>query len=129
MFARRYLQGKIMKNKWVAALLAWFFGWIGIHKFYLGNNVAGLLYFLFSWTFIPAILGIFDFIGLILTPEEAFNRKYNWSMLPQSSGDSQTMLSSDRITQALFDLKKLYEQGVITAEEYEEKRKKLLNKL
>lgn len=118
-----------MKNKWVAALLAWFFGWIGIHKFYLGNNVAGLLYFLFSWTFIPAILGIFDFIGLILTSEEAFNRKYNWSMLPQNYSNSQPMLSSDRITQTLFDLKKLYEEGVITAEEYEEKRKKLLNKL
>lgn len=120
-----------MKNKWIAAILAFpgFFGWSGIHKFYLGNNVAGLLYFLFSWTFIPAILAIFDFIGLVLTSEEAFNRKYNWSMLPQSSGNSQKMLSSDRITQTLFDLQKLYEQGVITAEEYEEKRKKLLNQL
>lgn len=118
-----------MKNKWVAALLALFFGGLGIHKFYLGNNLAGLLYFLFSLTFIPAILSIFDFLGLVLTSEEAFNRKYNWSMLPQHSNNSQVLLSSDRITQTLFDLKKLYEQGVITAEEYEEKRKKLLNKL
>lgn len=118
-----------MKNKWVAALLAWFFGWIGIHKFYLGNNAAGLLYFLFSWTFIPAILAIFDFIGLVLTSEEAFNRKYNWSMLPHNSNNSQPLVSSDRITKTLFDLKNLYEEGVITAEEYEEKRQKLLNKL
>ncbi|KOR34660.1 MULTISPECIES: NINE protein [Planktothricoides] len=118
-----------MKNKWVAALLAFFLGGIGIHKFYLGNNVAGLLYFLFSWTFIPAILAIFDFIGLVLTSEEAFNRKYNWSMLPQNYSNSQPGLSADRVTQTLFELKKLYEEGVITAEEYEEKRQKLLNNL
>lgn len=120
-----------MKNKWVAAILAFpgFLGWSGIHQFYLGNNAAGFLYLLFCWTGIPAIVSIFDFIGLILTSEEAFNRKYNWSMLPHNYSNSQPMLSSDRITQTLFDLKKLYEEGVITAEEYEEKRKKLLNKL
>ncbi len=118
-----------MKNKSIAILLTFFLGGLGIHKFYLGNNVAGLLYFLFSWTFIPAILAIFDLVGLVLISEEAFNRKYNWSMLPQSSGNSQPGISADRVTQTLFDLKKLYEQGVITAEEYEEKRQKLLNNL
>lgn len=118
-----------MKNKWVAALLAWFFGFIGIHKFYLGNNTAGVMYFLFSWTFIPAVLSFFDCIGLLLTSEENFNRKYNWSMLGGSSSYSTPSLSPDGITKTLFDLKKLYEEGVITAEEYEEKRKKVLKQL
>jgi hypothetical protein len=33
------------------------------------------------------------------------------------------------ITEALQELKKLYEQGIITPEEYEEKRQKLLKEL
>ncbi len=40
-----------MKNKFLAALLAFFLGAFGIHKFYLGENFGGILYFLFSWTF------------------------------------------------------------------------------
>jgi len=118
-----------MKNKWVAAILAWFLGWIGVHKFYLGENTAGVIYFLFSWTFIPAVFAMFDFIGLLITSEENFNRKYNQSLLTESSTYSKNFLSSDRVTQTLFDLKKLYEEGVITAEEYEEKRKKVLKQL
>jgi TM2 domain-containing membrane protein YozV/cold shock CspA family protein len=31
------------KNRIAAALLAWFLGWLGIHKFYLGKNSAGLI--------------------------------------------------------------------------------------
>ena len=118
-----------MKNKWIAAVLAWFLGGFGIHKFYLGDNAAGVIYLLFSWTFIPAIVGFFDFLGLVLTSEEAFNLKYNRSMLPESSSYTTPSIPSDRITQTLFDLKKLYEEGVITAEEYEEKRQNLLKRL
>ncbi|MEZ4462632.1 MAG: TM2 domain-containing protein [bacterium] len=36
-----------MKDKTTAFLLAWFLGGFGIHKFYLGENGAGLLYLLF----------------------------------------------------------------------------------
>lgn len=118
-----------MKNKWIAAMLAWFLGWIGVHKFYLGENAAGVIYFLFSWTFIPAVLAMFDCIGLLITPEDNFNRKYNQALLTESSTYAKNSLSSDRVTQTLFDLKKLYEEGVITAEEYEEKRKKVLKQL
>ena len=31
------------KNRIAAALLAWFLGWLGIHKFYLHRNNAGLV--------------------------------------------------------------------------------------
>ncbi|MBD5026854.1 NINE protein, partial [Xanthomonas citri pv. citri] len=34
------------KNKIVAALLAFFFGGLGIHKFYLGRVGQGILYIL-----------------------------------------------------------------------------------
>jgi TM2 domain-containing membrane protein YozV/cold shock CspA family protein len=31
------------KNKWIAALLAFVFGALGVHKFYLGKNTAGFI--------------------------------------------------------------------------------------
>lgn len=32
------------KNKWIALLLCIFFGWLGIHRFYEGKVLTGLLY-------------------------------------------------------------------------------------
>ncbi|MGP1579742.1 MAG: NINE protein [Wolinella sp.] len=33
------------KNKWVALLLCFFVGWLGIHRFYEGKTFTGILYF------------------------------------------------------------------------------------
>lgn len=60
------------RSKYVAALLAFFLGWIGIHKFYLGRNGWGLLYFLFSWTFIPAIISFFEGIRYLIISDDEF---------------------------------------------------------
>ncbi|UQY80426.1 TM2 domain-containing protein [Candidatus Hepatincola sp. Av] len=66
-----------MKNKGTAIILCLFLGGIGIHKFYLGSNLLGLLYLIFCWTFIPFILAFIDFFILIFTSDENFNKKYN----------------------------------------------------
>ena len=116
-----------MKNKTVAVLLTFFLGGFGIHKFYLGNNFAGVLYLVFCWTFIPSLLSIFDFIGLLLMSEQSFNGRYN---LIYSNYQSQSLLESTRDKVAsLTELKKLHDHGIITAEEYEEKRKKFLDSI
>lgn len=44
------------KNRITAALLALFLGGFGVHKFYLGQSGVGIIYLLFCWTFIPALL-------------------------------------------------------------------------
>ncbi len=36
------------KNKWIAAALALFLGWLGVHKFYLGKTNAGIVMLLCS---------------------------------------------------------------------------------
>ncbi len=114
-----------MKSKSVAILLAFFLGGIGIHKFYLGENVAGILYILFCWTLIPGIIAFFEFIGLLLMSDQAFNAKYNGG-LPQAAYS--TELSKDKAA-TLGELKKLFDAGVITAEEYEAKRRKILDSI
>lgn len=64
------------RNKVVAALLALFFGWLGVHKFYLGHPTVGMIYLLFCWTFIPAILAFLEFIAFLMISNEDFNKKY-----------------------------------------------------
>jgi TM2 domain-containing membrane protein YozV len=66
-----------MKNKGTAILLALLLGGLGAHKFYLGKSGSGILYLLFIWTFIPAILGLIDAIKYMLTDERSWNHKYN----------------------------------------------------
>ncbi|MCA9714742.1 MAG: NINE protein [Myxococcales bacterium] len=68
-----------MKDKNVAAILALFMGGIGVHKFYLGQTGAGLIYLLFCWTFIPSILGFIEFIILALMDKQEFDRRFNGS--------------------------------------------------
>lgn len=49
-------------NKVAYCILALFLGGLGIHKFYAGKIGTGILYFVFSWTFIPAVVAFFEFI-------------------------------------------------------------------
>jgi TM2 domain-containing membrane protein YozV len=65
------------RNKVVAGLLAIFLGGLGIHKFYLGKPVSGILYLIFFWTFIPAIIAFIEGIIYFAMSDEAFNAKYN----------------------------------------------------
>lgn len=64
------------RSKLVAALLALFLGGIGIHKFYLGKTWMGILYLLFCWTFIPALVAFIEAIILFAMSDEKFNAKY-----------------------------------------------------
>lgn len=49
-------------NKVAYCLLALFLGGIGLHKFYAGKIGVGILYLVFSWTFIPAFIALIDLI-------------------------------------------------------------------
>lgn len=65
------------KDKTTAALLAFFLGGFGAHKFYLGNIGIGVFYLLFFWTFIPSIIAFIEFIILLTMSNQSFNQKYN----------------------------------------------------
>lgn len=59
-----------------AALFALLLGGLGVHKFYLGKILQGVLYLLFCWTFIPSVLGVIEGIVYLTTSDEAFAAKY-----------------------------------------------------
>ena len=64
------------RSKVAAALLAFFIGGFGIHKLYLGQTAAGILYLLFCWTFIPAIIAFVEFFILLAMSDAEFNRRF-----------------------------------------------------
>lgn len=64
------------KSRVAAVLFAFFLGGLGGHKFYLGQVGLGIVYLLFCWTFIPAIVAFVEFILLLAMSDEKFNQKY-----------------------------------------------------
>jgi TM2 domain-containing membrane protein YozV len=64
------------KSRVTAAILAFFLGGFGAHKFYLGKIGLGFLYLIFFWTFIPAIVAFIEFIIYLTMSDEAFAEKY-----------------------------------------------------
>jgi TM2 domain-containing membrane protein YozV len=65
-----------LKSRTTAAVLAIFLGGLGIHRFYLGDTGLGLIYLLFSWTLIPALVGLIEGIVFLTKSDEDFARQY-----------------------------------------------------
>lgn len=64
------------KSRTTAAMLAFFLGGFGVHRFYLGQAGLGFLYLLFCWTLIPAFAAFIDCIIFIMQSDEKFAEKY-----------------------------------------------------
>jgi TM2 domain-containing membrane protein YozV len=65
------------RNRTSAAIFALFLGGLGIHKFYLGQTGAGIVYLLFCWTLVPAFIGFIEGIVYLCMSDTTFNAKYN----------------------------------------------------
>ncbi len=70
-----------MKSRKITILLAFFFGYLGVHQFYLGNTKKGIFYIvfflLFFWTIIPFLIGFIDFLIFLIMSEYDFDLRYN----------------------------------------------------
>ncbi|HLD91749.1 MAG TPA: TM2 domain-containing protein [Patescibacteria group bacterium] len=69
-----------VKSKTTAAVLAFFLGVIGAHKFYLGKTILGIAYLFFFlfffWTFLPLFIVLIDLIILLCMSQDKFEEKY-----------------------------------------------------
>jgi TM2 domain-containing membrane protein YozV len=108
-----------MKDKTTAGILALLLGAIGVHRFYLGQAGKGLMYLLFCWTFVPAIIALIDGIIFLTMDVDAFNKKYNM-------GKSMPVSAGVNTADELEKLHALKEKGVLTAAEYDARKAKLL---
>lgn len=88
-----------MKSKQVAGILALLFGIFGVHRFYLGKRVWGILHMILfffcmmltieegePFIMVPAILGFIDAILLFVMPKEEFDDRYNRKYLEGAYG-------------------------------------------
>ncbi len=64
------------KNKVVAGLLAIFLGTLGIHHFYLGSNMAGVVT-LVACCGVGGLLNLVEGIMLLIMSDAEFDAKYN----------------------------------------------------
>lgn len=64
------------KDRTTAAIFAILLGGLGVHHFYLGNAGRGILYLLFCWTFIPAIVGFIEGIIYLTQSDKEFSKKH-----------------------------------------------------
>lgn len=63
-------------DRTTAGLLAILLGGLGVHKFYMGSTGMGILYLIFCWTFIPAIVGVIEGIIYLTKSDEEFAQQY-----------------------------------------------------
>lgn len=125
-----------MKDKTTAGLLALFLGGIGIHKFYLGRGGQGILYLIFCWTFIPAVIAFIEAIILLTMSDADFNLKYNTGMMVAKAATPQNIVvnvantahaGSDDFVGKLKNLNDLRIAGALTEEEFQVQKQRVLS--
>jgi TM2 domain-containing membrane protein YozV len=111
-----------LKKLWVAYLLWFFFGFLGIHKFYLGKPVAGILYILTAGLFF-----IGWFLDLFTIPSQV--DLYNLKMQnPYTSEHKQQHAEQDRMDEVMERARGLEErlqnvEDIVTSKEFDFFRK------
>lgn len=68
------------RNKIVAALLAFFLGVLGVHRFYLGRTASGIVMLVLTCTvigvFVSGLWAFVDFIRYLVMSDAEFERRY-----------------------------------------------------
>ncbi|HEX8271575.1 MAG TPA: NINE protein [Longimicrobiaceae bacterium] len=123
-----------MKSKTTAGLFALFLGGFGVHKFYLGQPIQGLLYLVFCWSFIPVAISFVEAIIYFTMSEASFNLKYNGGIglaaaQPQNivvNVANTASTGGGDTTERLRSLLELKSAGGLTEDEYQAQKQKLL---
>lgn len=118
------------KNRRIAVVLA-LLGTVtplaGLQKFYLGQPLWGIIYLLLGSTPIPRIACAIDVVWYLIQDIEQFELQFNgYTKQPVSNTDTQRITA---IADALRELDKLRQDGLMSEYEFEQKRRQLLDRL
>ena len=118
------------KNRRVAVALA-LLGTItpiaGLHKLYLGQPVWGIIYILLWSTPISRIAAAIDAVWYLVQDVEQFERQFNGHS--QHDLNLNTSPQVKAIAEAMRELDRLREDGLVTEYEFEQKRRQLLDRM
>lgn len=118
------------KRNWAIflALLGTVTPLVGLHKFYLGQPLWGVIYFLLSWqTPIPRIASAIDSVWYLAQDQDQFNLRFNTSLVDLVSSSKSDAQEVQAIATALRELEQLRLDGLITENEFEQKRRQLID--
>lgn len=122
------------KSRKIAALLALTGTLIpiaGLHKFYLGQPLWGLVYLLLSWTPIPHAASAMEGVWYLLQDEHEFDGNFNQEGLPRQTYSPAVSAQNNvlAMAEALRQLDCLREDGLISEYEFEQKRRQMLDRI
>jgi TM2 domain-containing membrane protein YozV len=101
----------------------------GLHKFYLGQPLWGIIYLLLWSTPIPRIASAIDAVWYLLQDSEQFNCQFNNQPISKANLGSIEPSQIGAIAEALRELDKLREDGLVSEYEFEQKRRQLLDRI
>jgi len=103
----------------------------GLHKFYLGQPVWGLVYLLLSWTPIPHAASAIEGVWYLLQDEHEFDGNFNGeeSLRQTYSPAVSAKNNVSAMAEALRQLDCLREDGLISEYEFEQKRRQMLERI
>ena len=114
-----------MVTVWIIAVIIYSLLWAAV-CFEVSKN-KGYEYEAGKWFAIGFLLGIFGFLIVISKPTNTSNNSFsNQNINGVSNGNQQNSSFSRSVTDEIVKLKKLYDQGIITEEEFQAKKEQLL---
>lgn len=100
---------------------------VGLHKLYLGQPVWGFIYILLWSTPIARIASAIDAVWYLVQDLEQFERQFNGQSKYSISLNSAPQVKA--IAEAMRELDRLREDGLVTEYEFEQKRRQLLEQI
>jgi TM2 domain-containing membrane protein YozV len=100
----------------------------GLHKFYLGQPLWGLIYFLLSWQSpMSRIACTIDAVLYLAQDPDQFNHRFNLSGETETKQQNTEPQKVTAVATALRELEKLRQEGLISEYEFEQKRRQLIS--
>lgn len=99
----------------------------GLHKLYLGQPLWGAIYLLLWSTPIPRIAAAIDAVWYVVQDLEQFQLQFNGQSERQLNFNNTPQVKA--IAEALRELDRLREEGLMTEYEFEQKRRQLLDRI
>ncbi|MEL6927044.1 MAG: NINE protein [Cyanobacteria bacterium J06600_6] len=100
---------------------------VGLHKIYLGRPIWGIIYILLWSTPIARIASAIDAVWYVVQDLEQFERQFNGQS--RYSINLNTSPQVTAIAEAMRELDRLREDGLVTEYEFEQKRRQLLEQI
>ncbi|KAF7597723.1 MAG: hypothetical protein CGU28_16975 [Candidatus Dactylopiibacterium carminicum] len=90
------------RNKTLTVVFALILGAFGVHKFYLRQYVAGVIYLLFFWTYIPGLIALVEGSRFVFMSDADFDNRYNDGQQVNKSGPLAPILAAVTILMAII---------------------------